>query len=68
MDYEKNMSFLVIAKSSKLWKKNVEKIGLGSFNSYCLLKDTDNHNIFYCLTKYKSVHALHNFMIMATLT
>ena len=28
--YEKNMSFLVIAKSPKVWKK-VEKIGLGSF-------------------------------------
>ena len=27
--YEKNMSFLVIPKSPKVWKK-VEKIGLGS--------------------------------------
>ena len=30
MGYEKNMSFLVIAKSPKVWKK-IEKIGLGSF-------------------------------------
>ena len=30
MGYEKNMSFLVIAKSPKVWKK-VEKIGPGSF-------------------------------------
>ena len=29
--YEKNMGFLVIAKTPKVWKKN-EKIGLGSFN------------------------------------
>ena len=34
MGYEKNMSFLVIAKSPKVWKKKkVEKIGLGSFKS-----------------------------------
>ena len=33
MGYEKNTSFLVIlTKSPKVWK-NVEKIGLGSFNS-----------------------------------
>ena len=32
MGYEKNMSFLVIAKSSKVGKK-VEKVGLGSFKS-----------------------------------
>ena len=31
--YEKNMSFLEIAKSSKVWNK-VEKIGLGSFNMF----------------------------------
>ena len=33
MGYEKNMSFLVISKSAKVWKKQVEKIGLGSFKS-----------------------------------
>ena len=32
MGYEKNMSFLVIAKSPKVWKKS-KKIGLGSFKS-----------------------------------
>ena len=32
MGYEKNMSFLVIPKSPKVWKK-VEMIGLGSFNT-----------------------------------
>ena len=32
--YEKNMSFLVIAKSPKVWKK-VEKIALGSLRRYC---------------------------------
>ena len=32
MGYGKNMSFLVIPKSPKVWKK-VEKIGLGSFNT-----------------------------------
>ena len=32
MDYEKNMSSLVIPKISKSLKKKVEKIGLGSFN------------------------------------
>ena len=31
MGYEKNMSFLVIAKSLKVQKKKVEKIGLGFF-------------------------------------
>ena len=31
MDYEKNMSFLVIPKSPKVFKK-VEKVGLGFFN------------------------------------
>ena len=30
MDYEKNMCFLVIPKSFKVWKE-VEKIGLGFF-------------------------------------
>ena len=32
MGYEKNMTFLVIAKSPKVWKK-VEKKGLSSFKS-----------------------------------
>ena len=32
MGYEKNMSFHVIPKSPKVWKK-VEKIGLGSFKT-----------------------------------
>ena len=31
--YEKNMSFLVISKSPKVGKR-VDKIGLGSFNTY----------------------------------
>ena len=31
--YEKNMSFLVITKSQKVWKK-VEKIGLGIFLNF----------------------------------
>ena len=31
MGYEKNVSFLVIAKSSKVWEKKVERIGLGCF-------------------------------------
>ena len=36
MGYEKNINFLVKAKSPKVWK-NVEKIGLGFFNAYeCL--------------------------------
>ena len=34
MGYEKNMSFHVIPKSPKVWKK-VEKIGLGSFKGGC---------------------------------
>ena len=33
MGYEKNMSFLMIAKSPQVWKK-VEKIGLGFFQVY----------------------------------
>ena len=32
MGFEKNMGLLVIAKSPKVWKKKLEKIGLGSFN------------------------------------
>ena len=32
MSHEKNMSFLVIPKSPKVWKKN-EKIGLGFFKN-----------------------------------
>ena len=32
MGYEKNMSFLVMATSSKVWKK-VEKMGLAPLNS-----------------------------------
>ena len=37
MGYEKNMNFLVIAKSPQVWKK-VDKIGLGSFNCLQLAK------------------------------
>ena len=32
MDCEKNMSFLVITKSPKVWEGESDKIGLGSFN------------------------------------
>ena len=34
VDYGKNMSFFCDSKISKSLKKKVEKIGLGSFNSY----------------------------------
>ena len=37
MGYEKDMSFLVIPKSPKVWEK-YEKIGLGSFKFYCKLQ------------------------------
>ena len=40
MGYEKNMSFLVIAKSPKVWKQ-IEKIGLGSFKLHLKLKTMD---------------------------
>ena len=34
MGYEKIMSFQVILKSPKVWKKKGEKIGLGSFEHF----------------------------------
>ena len=43
MGYEKNMSFLVIPKSPKVWKK-VEKIGLGSFNR-CFIEFNSSANL-----------------------
>ena len=35
MGYEKNMSFLVVPKSLKIWKKKIEKIRLDSFKWSC---------------------------------
>ena len=39
MGYKKNMSFRVITKSPKVWKKKVEKIGLGSFKQSWHIKE-----------------------------
>ena len=52
MDYEKNMSFLVIPKSPKVWKK-VEKIGWAPSSSQYQQQLTQGLNTaFLCFSRY----------------
>ena len=67
MSYEKNMSFLVIAKSPKVWKKKVEKIGLGSFNTFNTLH-VFSISAFWMQSVCLTNHALNLSAIWSTTT
>ena len=62
MGCERNMSFLVISKSPKVWGggKKVEKIGLGSFKPKKTFKTQQNCIILYLLEMFRLMKESYN--------